>query len=46
MEMLRRNDEGEKHGQAMRRRVKWKKLQEKRDQKVNLELVEELRKIE
>ena len=45
MEMLQRSDEDQKHGWTMRRRVKWQRLQEKRNQQVNLEIAEELRKI-
>ena len=46
MEMLQRSDEDQKHGWTMRRRVKWQRLQEKRNQQVNLQTAEELRKIE
>lgn len=46
MEILQRSDEDQKHGWTTRRRLKWQRLQEKRNQQVNLEITEELRKIE
>jgi len=36
----------QRHGWNMRKRVKWKRLQQKRDQQINMQLMEELKKLE
>ena len=46
MELLQRNKKDQRHGWTMRKKVKWQRLQEKRNQQVNMQLAEELRKLE
>ena len=46
MEMLQRNEMDQKYGYVMRKKVKWQRLQEKRNQQVNMQLIKELRELE
>ena len=46
MDMLQRNKVDQRYGWTMRKKVKWHRLQEKRKQQVNMQLIEELRKLE
>ena len=45
-ELLHRNKKDQRHGQTMRKKMKWQRLQEKRNQQVNMQLTEELRNLE
>ena len=45
MELLQRNKD-QRHGWTMRKKVKWQRLHAKREQQVNIQLTEELRKLE
>ena len=44
--MLQGNEVDQKHGYVMRRKVKWQRLQEKREQQVNMQLIKEIRELE
>ena len=46
MELLQRNVKYQRHGWTMRNNVKWQRLHAKREKKVNIQLTEELRKLE
>lgn len=46
MELLQENVKDQTHGWTMRKKVKWQKLHSKREKKVNIQLTEELRKLE
>ena len=46
MEMLQRNEEDQKHGYVMRKKLKWQRLQEKWNHQVNMQLIKELRELE
>ena len=46
MEMLQRNEVDQKHGYVIRKKLKWQRLQEKRNHQVNMQLVKELRELE
>lgn len=46
MELLQENMKGQRHGCLMRKRVKWQRLQQKRDRQINMQLTEELKKLE
>ena len=46
MEMLQGNETDQKYGYVMRKKVKWQRLQEKRNQQVNMQLIKELRELE
>jgi len=46
MELLQENMKGQRHGWQMRKRVKWQRLQQKRDRQINMQLAEELKKLE
>lgn len=46
MELLQRNVKDQTHGWTMRKKVKWQRLRAKREQQVNIQLTEELRKLE
>lgn len=46
MKMLQINKEDQRNGCVMRKKVKWQRLQEKRNQQVNMQLAEELMKLE
>ena len=45
MELLQRNAKDQRHGWTMKKKVKWQRLHAKREQQVNIELTEELRKL-
>ena len=45
MELLQRNKD-QIHGWTVRKKVKWKRIHAKREQRVNIQLTEELRKLE
>ena len=46
MKLLQENTKAQRHGWNMRKRVKWQRLQQKRDQQINMQLTEELKKLE
>lgn len=46
MEMLQRNEVDQKNGYVVRKKVKWQRLQEKRNHQVNMQLMEEIRELE
>ena len=46
MELLQESVKDQRHGWTMRKRVKWQRLQQKRDQQINMQLTEELKKLE
>ena len=46
MELLQENVRTRTHGWTMRKKVKWQKLHVKREKQVNIQLMEELRKLE
>ena len=46
MEMLQRNEVDQKHGYVIRKKLKWQRLQEKRNHQVNMQLIKELRELE
>lgn len=46
MDMLHRNKVDERYSWTMRKKVKWHRLKEKRKKQVNMQLIEELRKLE
>lgn len=46
MEMLQRNEMDHKYGYVMRKKVKWQRLQEKREQQVNMQILKETRELE
>lgn len=46
MEMLQGNEIKQKYGYVMRKKVKWKRLQEKRNQQVNMQLIKDMRDLE
>jgi len=46
MEMFQRNEENQKHGYVMRKKLRWRRLQEKWNYQVNLQLIKELRELE
>ena len=46
MEMLQRNEENQKHGYVIRKKLRWQRLQEKWNHHVNLQLIKELMELE
>ncbi len=46
MEMLQGNETNQKYGYVMRNKVKWYRLQEKRNKQVNMQIIKELRELE
>ena len=46
MELLQKNVKDQTHGWTMRKKVKWQRLHAKREKQVNIQLIEELRKLE
>ena len=46
MEMLQRNEVDQKHGYVIRKKLRWKRLQEKWNHQVNMQLIKELRELE
>lgn len=46
IKMLQMNKDDQKHGYVMTKKVKWQRLQEKRNQQVNMQLAEEMKKLE
>ena len=46
MEMLQKNDMDQKYGYVVIKKVKWQRLQEKREQQVNMKIIKELRELE
>ena len=46
MELLQENMRNQTHGWTMKRKVKWQKLHARREKQVNIQLMEELRKLE
>ena len=46
MELLQRNKKDQRHGWTMRKKVKWQRLQVKRNQQINMQLIEEIRNLE
>jgi len=46
MELLQRKEKDQRYGYIMRKKVKWHRLQKKREKQVNSQLIEELRKLE
>lgn len=46
MEMLQRNEENQKHGYVMRKKLRWQRLQEKWNHQGNLQLIKEIRELE
>ena len=46
MELLQENMKDQRHGWTIKKKVKWHKLQVKRDQQINMQLIEELKKLE
>ena len=45
MELLQENTKDQRHGWTMKKKVKWQRLQVKRDQQINMQLTEELREL-
>ena len=46
MKLLQENVEDQRHGLLLRKRVKWQRLQQKRDLQISMQLTGELRKLE
>lgn len=46
MELLQKNMKDQRHGLLLRKRVKWQRLQQKRDLQISMQLTEEQRKLE
>lgn len=46
MELLQENVRNQTHGWTMRKKVKWQKLHARREKQVNIQLMEDLRKLE
>ena len=46
MTLLQENVKAKRHGLLLRKRVKWQRLQQKRDLQISMELTGELRKLE
>ena len=46
MKLLQKNMKNQTHGWTMKRKVKWQKLHARREKQVNIQLMEEMRKLE
>lgn len=46
MKLLQENTKDQRHGWNMRKRVQWERLLQKRYQQINMQLTEELKKLE